>query len=144
MILELSLIGILVSCFYILLFNVYPGGIIVPVFFSFYLTQPFRLLATIMVSLISVVIFQFLSRKLIIFGRRRFVFLIILSAFLSLLTNFFFQDYQSGLTVYGTIGMLIPGLLANNIIRQGFFVTIASMFTVSIITYFLFKVFFYL
>ena len=144
MILELSLIGILVSCFYILLFNVYPGGIIVPVFFSFYLTQPFRLLATIMVSLISVVIFQFLSQKLIIFGRRRFVFLIILSAFLSLLTNFFFQDYQSGLTVYGTIGMLIPGLLANNIIRQGFFVTIASMFTVSIITYFLFKVFFYL
>lgn len=144
MILELSLIGILVSCFYILLFNVYPGGIIVPVFFSFYLTQPFRLLATIMVSLISVVIFQFLSRKLIIFGRRRFVFLIILSAFLSLLTNFFFQDYQSGLIVYGTIGMLIPGLLANNIIRQGFFVTIASMFTVSIITYFLFKVFFYL
>jgi len=144
LILELSLIGILVSCFYILLFHLYPGGIIVPVYFSFYLTQPTRLFATIMVSLISVFIFQFISRKLIIFGRRRFVFLIILSAFLSLLANYFFQDYQSGLTVYGSIGILIPGLLANNIIRQGFFVTMASMFTVSIITFFLFKVFFYL
>ncbi len=144
MILELSLIGILVSGFFILIFNYYPGGIIVPVYFSFYLSQPKRLFSTLLIAMIASLIYKLISKKMILFGRRRFVFLIVLSTFLSLSINFLLNDYHYGFSGYQSIGFLIPGLLANNIIKQGFLITIISLLTVSIIIFFIFKAFFYL
>jgi len=144
LILELSLIGILVSGLFILFFNVFPGGIIVPVYFSFYLSQPKRLFSTLLIAILASLIFKVISKKMILFGRRRFVFLIILSTFLSFLINFLLNDYHYGFTGYQSIGFLIPGLLANNIVKQGLLITIISLVTVSIIIFFIFKAFFYL
>jgi poly-gamma-glutamate biosynthesis protein PgsC/CapC len=144
LILEFSLLGILIACTFILLFDIYPGGIIVPVYFSFYLYQPKRLFATILIAFITTLIYKWISPKLILFGRRRFVFLIILSSFLSLFIHFILNDYHYSLSAFHSIGLLIPGLLANSIIKQGFFITIVSLATVSIIIFFTFKVFFYL
>jgi poly-gamma-glutamate biosynthesis protein PgsC/CapC len=144
LILELSLLGILISCTFILLFNIYPGGIIVPVYFSFYLFQPKRLFATFIIAFISTLIYKLISKKFLLFGRRRFVFLIILSAFFSFFINILLYDYQYGFSAFYSIGFLIPGLLSNNIIKQGFLITLISLLTVSIVIFFIFKVFFYL
>ena len=144
MILELSLLGIVVSCVYILIFNVYPGGIIVPIYFSLYLNQPKRIIVTLLIAILASFLYQFFSHKLILFGRRRFVFIIILSSFLSLIVSLFLTDFQSGLSVYKSIGILIPGLLANNILRQGFMITMTALFTVSIVLFFVFRAYFYL
>ncbi|MFW6248294.1 MAG: poly-gamma-glutamate biosynthesis protein PgsC/CapC [Bacteroidota bacterium] len=144
MILELSLIGIFVSGIYILIFNVFPGGIIVPVYISLYLTQPKRLFSTLLIALLATIIFKYFSKKMILFGRRRFVFLIVLSTFLSLFINNLLNDYYIGFSAYQSIGLLIPGLLANNMIKQGVLITFVSLFTVSIIIFFIFKAFFYL
>lgn len=144
MILELSLLGIVISCVYILIFNVYPGGIIVPIYFSLYLNQPKRMIATLLIAVLASLIYQFVSKRMILFGRRRFVFLMILSSFLSLLVSLVLTDFQSGISVYKSIGIFIPGLLANNILRQGLILTLVSLFTVAIILFFVFKAFFYL
>jgi hypothetical protein len=42
------------------------------------------------------------------------------------------------------IGWLIPGLLANNLEKQKFFLTLASMLTVSVLTFFLVRVIWWL
>lgn len=144
MILELSVIGIICSAVYILIFDLYPGGIIVPVYFSMYLYQPQRLMGTVLISILCVFIFRFLSKRMLLFGRRRFVFLIVLSSFLSLALNLLFKSYLIDFAGYQTLGILIPGLLANNIFKQGFVITLLSLFTVSVFVFFAFKLVFLL
>ncbi|HOO34109.1 MAG TPA: poly-gamma-glutamate biosynthesis protein PgsC/CapC [Thermotogota bacterium] len=139
MILELSVIGIICSCIYILLFDTFPGGIIVPVYFSMYLFQPARIAGTLLISVPSVIILKLLSKKLLIFGRRRFVFLLILSAFLYLLLSFILDEFFSGLNAYQVIGLFIPGLLANNMYKQGIWKTLLSLLTVSVFIFFTFR-----
>ncbi len=139
MILELSVIGIICSSLYTLIFSIFPGGIIVPVYFSMYLFQPSRIIGTLCIALMATFIFKVLSKKLLIFGRRRFVFLLILSSFLSLLLNYLFKEFSIVLTSYQVIGLFIPGLLANNMVKQGILLTLSSLFIVSVFVFFTFR-----
>jgi poly-gamma-glutamate biosynthesis protein PgsC/CapC len=136
---ETLLIGLVVAVLYVEIMDVYPGGIIVPAYIALYLDQPLRVLVTILIAFLSLYSYQFLSRFLILFGKRRFVMLVLLGAFWAqiwfLLLPVFFSD-PLGLRA---IGWLIPGLLANNLEKQKYVPTLASMFIVSIFTYFLVK-----
>ncbi len=139
MIFETLLIGLVVAVLYVEIMDIYPGGIIVPAYIALYLDQPLRVLVTILIAFLSLYSYKFLSRFLILFGKRRFVMLILLGAFWAqiwfLLLPVFFSD-PIGLRA---IGWLIPGLLANNLEKQKYIPTLASMFIVSIFTYFLVK-----
>ncbi|MFO7882404.1 MAG: poly-gamma-glutamate biosynthesis protein PgsC [Kosmotogaceae bacterium] len=144
MLLELSIIGVSLSCLFILLFKYYPGGIIVPVYFAMYMYQPKRIIGTLIIAFIIVLIYKLLSKKLLIFGRRRFVFLLVLSVFLTLIINSFTNTYALETIGYRTLGAIIPGLLGNNIARQGIVITLISLFIVSVLTFFSFRLVFIL
>ncbi|MQY57099.1 poly-gamma-glutamate biosynthesis protein PgsC, partial [bacterium] len=131
------LIGLVIADLYVEILDVYPGGIIVPAYVALYYDQPLRILVTILVAFLSLYSYKFLSRFLILFGKRRFVMLVLLGAVWAqiwfLLLPHFFSD-PIGLKA---IGWLIPGLLANNLEKQKIVPTLASMLIVSTITYFL-------
>jgi poly-gamma-glutamate biosynthesis protein PgsC/CapC len=136
---EILLIGIIVAVFYVELFDIYPGGIIVPAYLALYLDQPLKVLATIVVAFLSLYSYKLLSRFLILFGKRRFVMMVLLGALWAelwyfVLPHFFPSFFPLELRA---IGWIIPGLLANNLEKQKIIPTLASMFTVSVITYFL-------
>jgi len=134
---ETLLIGLVIAVLYVEILDIYPGGIIVPAYVALYYDQPLRILATILVAFLSLYSYKFLSRFLILFGKRRFVMLVLLGAVWAqiwfLLSPHFFSD-PIGLKA---IGWLIPGLLANNLEKQKIVPTLASMLIVSTITYFL-------
>jgi len=134
---ETLLIGLVIAVLYVEILDIYPGGIIVPAYMALYYDQPLRILATILVAFLSLYSYKFLSRFLILFGKRRFVMLVLLGAVWAqvwfLLLPHFFSD-PIGLKA---IGWLIPGLLANNLEKQKIVPTLASMLIVSTITYFL-------
>jgi len=94
-------------------------------------------LATILIALLGLYTYKILSRYLILFGKRRFVMLVLLGGLWAqiwfLLLPHFFAD-PLGLRA---IGWIIPGLLANNLEKQKIVPTLASMFIVAIITYFI-------
>ncbi len=119
--------------------EIYPGGIIVPAYIALFLDQPLRVLATVLVALLSLLTYKLLSRFFILFGRRRFVMLLLLGALWGQLWFFVTPHIFSGATELRMIGWVIPGLLANNCEKQKFFATLASLFTVSILTYFVVK-----
>lgn len=144
LLLELSIIGVSLSCLYILIFKHYPGGIIVPVYFAMYMYQPGRIIGTLSTALIIVFAYKLLSKKLLIFGRRRFVFLLVLSVFVTLVINLLINTYSLETVGYRTLGAIIPGLLGNNITRQGFVVTLFSLFIVSVLTFFSYRLVFIL
>jgi poly-gamma-glutamate biosynthesis protein PgsC/CapC len=127
-----------------LLFKYYPGGIIVPVYFAMYMYQPRRIIGTLAIAFIVVLVYKLLSKKLLIFGRRRFVFLLVLSIFVTLIINSFTNTYSLETIGYRTLGAIVPGLLGNNIARQGFVVTLVSLFIITVATFFSYRLVFIL
>ncbi len=134
---ETLFIGLIIAVIYVEIMDVYPGGIIVPGYVALYLDQPLRVLATILIALLSLYTYKILSRYLILFGKRRFVMIVLLGGLWAqiwfLLLPQFFTD-PLGLRA---IGWIIPGLLANNLEKQKIVPTLASMFIVAIVTYFI-------
>lgn len=140
MIYETLFIGLIVSVLYVEVMDIYPGGIIVPGYVALYLDQPLRVLATILIALLSLCTYKLLSRFLILFGKRRFVMLVLLGGLWAQLWFLLLPHFFSDPTGLKAIGWLIPGLLANNLEKQKMIPSLASMFVVSTITYFLARV----
>lgn len=135
MIIETLLIGLVLALLWTELTDVSPGGIIVPAYFALHLAQPLRGIATLAAALLSLLLFKILSRHLILFGRRRFVLLVLMGALFSqawfLLAPQLFPDSVE----IRVIGWVIPGILASNLHRQRFFPTVASLVTVATLTF---------
>lgn len=140
---ETLFIGLLIAVLYVEITGFYPGGIIVPAYVALYLDQPVRVLATIVIAFLSLYIYRALSRFIILFGKRRFVMLVFIGAFLAQLWFLLFPRLFMTSLELRAVGWIIPGLLANNLEKQKIIHTLASLITVSIITYFLVRVLVY-
>jgi poly-gamma-glutamate biosynthesis protein PgsC/CapC len=139
MIAQTILIGIVVALFYTEMTGILPGGIIVPAYVAFYLDQPLRVVATILAAVISLLVFKWLSRYFLLFGRRRFVLLLLLGGLCGQLWFVLWPHLFSAPLDLRVIGWIIPGLLANNLERQKILPTLASLITASVLTYFIAK-----
>jgi poly-gamma-glutamate biosynthesis protein PgsC/CapC len=140
MIFETLLIGILVALIFSEVFDIYPGGIIVPAYFALYFDSPFRIVATLFVAFLSLFLYRILSRRFILFGKRRFVVLIFLGVFWAQLLSFVFPVFFAASFELRVIGWIIPGLLANNLEKQRIVPTLAALFSVSVTAYFLIRI----
>ena len=137
MVFETLLIGLLLALVYTEATGTSPGGLVVPGYLALYLDQPLRVAATIAVAGLSVLAYRLLSRRLILFGRRRFVLMILLGAVLAQAWFFVHPRLFGEPLELRVIGWVIPGLLASNLERQRTLPTLASLATVSVMTYFI-------
>jgi len=136
-------IGLLISCLFIETTGIYPGGIIIPAYLALYLDQPLRIVGTLAVSLVCFGLYKILSGYTILFGRRRFIILILLGSLLTLLWNNTVRtDLIRGFYGLHTIGLMIPGIIANTFERQGIMLSVFSIIIASTVTYFIVKLLF--
>jgi poly-gamma-glutamate biosynthesis protein PgsC/CapC len=138
---ETSFLGLMISLLFTGLTGLYPGGVIVPGYLVLYLNHPMRIAGTLIVSLLTLLCFRLASRYLIIFGTRRFVFMILVAGLWTLLWLRYFPLVLPASLEFRVIGWVVPGLIANNFEKQGIVVTTASIATATIVTYFLAHVF---
>ncbi len=129
---EVPFIGLLVSLLFIGLTGVYPGGIIVPSYLVLFLHQPERIAGTIIAAFLTLAVYRLSCRWLILFGRRRFVFLILVGGFWALLWLQLFPYIFPASLEFRVIGWVIPGLIANHLDRQGAVITTASLVTITV------------
>jgi len=136
-------LGVVIALIYSEITGIVPGGIIVPAFVATSLDQPLRALVTLAAALIAIAIYRLASKYFLLFGRRRFVFLLLLGACLSELSFYLSRFYLSqspqlslSLSEWRVLGLIIPGLLASNLERQKFWLALASFLTVTIMAYF--------
>ncbi|MGZ5454422.1 MAG: poly-gamma-glutamate biosynthesis protein PgsC [Candidatus Aminicenantales bacterium] len=132
---ETLIIGLVLALLWAEITDVSPGGIIVPGYFALYLGQPLRAAATLAVALLTLAAYKVLVRRLILFGRRRFVLMVLVGAVLSqawLLVSPGLFAAPAGLRV---IGLIIPGILASSLARQKIGPTLASLASVSTLTF---------
>ena len=140
---EFFFIGLLLSLLFIAVTGYYPGGIIVPGYLVLYAGQPLRITGTILAGLLTYLLYRLASRYLILFGKRRFVFMILISALLSFSFSFLLPMIFPVSLEWKMIGWVIPGLIANNFDRQGVVVTFSSMAIVLAVLLFISKIYFY-
>ena len=153
-------LGMVLSLIFTETLGVTAGGIIVPGYIALYFTDPMRIFATFSISLITLMIVRLFSKFMLIYGKRRLVFCLLLSFtlgsfirdipayfitykpggdfFLSnliLYMNTSLYDFNSFLASYSGemiyIGWLIPGLISSWMDRQGVLSTISTILIIS-------------
>jgi poly-gamma-glutamate biosynthesis protein PgsC/CapC len=120
----LSLVGSLVAFEWA---GLSPGGLIVPGYLALLAGRPFTLLVILAASFLALSAVRLASPHLILFSRRRFVF-VVLAGLLCM------RAMEAGLTlapslateVHG-LGYLVPGLVANDMEKQGIVPTLCMM-----------------
>lgn len=132
---ETLLIGLVLALLWAEITDVSPGGIIVPGYFALYLGQPLRAAATLAVALVVLGLYKVLARRLILFGRRRFVVMVLAGAVLAQAWVLLSPGLFAAPAGLRTIGLIIPGILASSLARQKPVPTLASLLTVSTLTF---------
>jgi len=126
-------IGVMVSFVFYEMVGFSPGGIVVPGYVALFLDQPIRILVTLLVALLTYFAVKILSNYIILYGRRRFLAMVLIGFLLKwLIEEIIITMPISGVELQ-SIGYIIPGLIANEMRRQGIFPTIYSLAIVSIL-----------
>ncbi len=132
---ETLLIGLLFAILWAELTDVSPGGLIVPGYCALYLGQPLRIAATLGVALLTWAVYRFLARRLILYGRRRFVLTVLAGAALAQAWILVLPSLFAAPAGLRAIGLIVPGILASSLARQKPAPTLASLAAVSTLTY---------
>ena len=119
-------IGMVLSLFLTETLGVTAGGIIVPGYIAMNLDDPYRVLTTFSISIITFLIIKLLSQFILLYGKRRLVMALLLGFFLGYFTRIE-NNILSNITQmdFMVIGNIIPGLIANLMDRQGVIRTIS-------------------
>lgn len=120
---EIIVLGVVVSMLFYELTGLSPAGLIVPGYIVLCLQTPGRIVYTLAVVLLTVGAERLLANVVILYGRRKFAAMILLSFGINLLL------VHSGLLPYdpGVIGYLVPGIIAQECDRQGILRTLAAL-----------------
>jgi len=104
------------------------GGMVVPGYIALMIHDPGRLIGTIVVSLATYGAVKVLSSVAFIYGRRRIVFTILIGFVLGLVSRDLLVFNFGEMNIeFHTIGLIIPGLIANWMERQGVISTLSMM-----------------
>lgn len=132
---ETLLIGLVLALLWAEITDISPGGLIVPGYFALYLGQPLRAAVTLAAALAALAVYRSLVPRLILFGRRRFVLLVLAGAVISQAWSLFLPRALAAPAGLHVIGLIIPGILASSLARQKVLPTLASLLAVSTLTF---------
>ncbi len=126
-------IGIVIGFLFYEVVGLSPGGIVVPGYLALFIDQPGRITLTVVTALLTYYIVLFLSNHLILYGKRRFLSMVLISFIVKwLIESFLFQLPIVSVEIQ-SIGYIIPGLLANEMRRQGVCPTLLATAIVTIL-----------
>jgi poly-gamma-glutamate biosynthesis protein PgsC/CapC len=108
-----------------------PGGIVTPGYVALFMDQPVRILGTLLVSIATFLLVRQASRFFILFGRRRFAVVMLASFLLRWVWEVSLARSPVDLPELRVIGFIVPGLIANDMERQGVLNTAATLLIVA-------------
>ena len=129
--------GIIMGLLFTELTGLSPGGIIVPGYMAMFINQPLEIFLTVVAALCVMLVVKLASRLFFLFGRRRYVLCLLLGMLFKLaIERFsFVLPMLGGRTDIRLIGWLIPGIIANDMYKQGIPRTLLAACTVSALVY---------
>ncbi len=110
------------------------GGLVSAGYMAFFMATPARIISTLLLSLAIYGLTLLLQKWVIIYGRRRFMVVVLLSLIGTWLVE---QVFSKSLGFIGQdirmVGFIIPGLIANDMFKQGVVKTLAAVSILSVI-----------
>jgi len=120
---EVVLIGVAVSLLFAEFTGLSPAGLVVPGYIALSLQSPIRVGYTLVVALLAWGSGKLLNRWMILYGRRRFAVLILLTYVLNaIIVGIGILPFDPGM-----IGAVIPGIIANEFEKQGITKSLLSL-----------------
>jgi len=130
------ILGTILSLLFVEITGVLPAGIVVPGYLALVIDRPMFILVTFLISLITYVIVVFgIAKITILYGKRKFAAMIMVAIIVKILLYFFLPQLPAGISELSAFEVIIPGLIANTIQRQGILPTIGSTALLTLLTY---------
>jgi poly-gamma-glutamate biosynthesis protein PgsC/CapC len=130
------LVGVVLSLVYAERTGVLPAGMVVPGYLALVIDQYVFVAFIFLISFITfLVVDQVLSRFMILYGRRRFVAMLAVGVLCKIIFDFLYPNLPFEVYEFRGIGVIVPGLIANAIHRQGIGHTVSSTLLLSGATY---------
>ncbi|PYZ92019.1 poly-gamma-glutamate biosynthesis protein PgsC [Salipaludibacillus keqinensis] len=133
-------IGVLLSLLYAEKTGIVPAGLVVPGYLALVFDQVMFVVVVAMLSLLTfLIVTQVIGRITVLYGRRKFAAMLTVGVLLKMAF-----DFGYGLPMVGPpfetmelrgIGVIVPGLIANSIQKQGVLPTFSSTFVISFFTF---------
>lgn len=129
-------LGLLFSLMCYLITNLSPGGMITPGWLGLMLVEdPSRVLMIAVITLATYVGSTILQKYVILYGKRLFAAVVLLGVFLQATVFLLIQDQYPLLFSHQTLGFIVPGLIAYQLIRQPRVATAMATGAVALMTY---------
>ncbi|HLR42544.1 MAG TPA: poly-gamma-glutamate biosynthesis protein PgsC [Pseudogracilibacillus sp.] len=129
-------VGMVIALLFAEKTGIVPAGLVVPGYLALVFDQWRFLLVIIFISIITYLIVQFgVTRFVILYGRRKFAAMLIVGMMVKLVFDYFYPIFPFEVYEFRGIGIIVPGIIANTIQKQGVVVTLASTLIVSFLTF---------
>lgn len=121
-------IGLVLSLLFTETLGLAAGGMVVPGYVALMIHHPLRIVGTILVSILTFLAMKYLSQYMFVYGRRRIVMVILVGFLFGWLSRELLVIQTNAMTLeLQTIGLIIPGLIANWMEKQGVIKTITTL-----------------
>lgn len=100
-------------------FGLLAGGMVSAGYLCLFFEQPLRLVSTLALAVLVYGLTRLISRYVILYGRRRFMLVIVLSLIFGWLIEQFVMKAALIPQDMRIIGHVVPGLIANDMYKQG-------------------------
>jgi poly-gamma-glutamate biosynthesis protein PgsC/CapC len=129
-------IGLVFALLCYLITNLSPGGMISPGWIALTLIEdPLQAGVIVVMTVITYFLTRVMQRLVILYGKRLFAAIVLLSVLLQLTLFLIIQRDVPLLFAHQTLGFIIPGLIAYQLVRQPPKVTILATIVVTAITF---------
>ncbi|MDR6226399.1 poly-gamma-glutamate biosynthesis protein PgsC [Desmospora profundinema] len=129
-------IGVVFSLLYAEKTGVVPAGLVVPGYLGLVFDQPVFILVVLSISFLTyLIVTQVIGRFTILYGRRKFAAMLATGIVLKLVFDYFYPIVPFEIFEFRGIGVIVPGLIANTIQKQGLIPTVGSTLLLSGLTF---------
>ena len=130
------ILGLTLSLLFQEKFGINPGGMVVPGYLALTMDNPKSLIVIFLLSVLTYIIVEFgLNKFLILYGRRRFLAMLLVCMLLKIAIDTLNISMGMSLGALDGVGIVIPGLIANCFYKQGIKPTAVSTIGVSLVVF---------
>src|SRR5699024_10832005 len=120
-----------------------PAGLVVPGYLALIFDQPIFIDVILFVSFLTYLILNFeIIRVTILYGRRQFDTMLIVGITLKMIFDFFDPVMPFEILEFRGIGVIVPGIIANTMEKQGTVITIRSTLLLGGLTFIILSIYY--
>lgn len=130
------ILGVILSLLFTEITGVLPAGLVVPGYLALLIKLPQAIFLTFFIGTLTYLIVYFgVSKVTMLYGKRKFVAMVAIAIVLQFIMYTILPFDYSNISGLAAVGIVVPGLLANTIQRQGLATTFLSTGLLSAMTY---------